>query len=71
METTITNMDSIVTWHFLQQQNPRDHEYQTTINPAIVLSMFTLSFIFVIVLVIVSESESVHVFITCLYMYYR
>jgi hypothetical protein len=41
------------------------------INPAIVLSMFIMSFNFVILFVFLSESESVHAFIVCLYMYYR
>ena len=47
IETTITNMDSVVPWLLLQQTNPRGHEYHTIIEPVIVL--FILSFIFVIV----------------------
>jgi hypothetical protein len=46
MEATITNMDSIITWHLLQWNNPMGHGYQTIVNPDIVL--FILSFIFVI-----------------------
>jgi hypothetical protein len=47
METTITNMNSVVPWLLLQQNNPRGHEYHTIIDPVIVL--FILTFIFVIV----------------------
>ena len=47
METTITNMDAVVPWLLLQQNNPRGHEYHTIIDPVIVL--FILSFIYVIV----------------------
>ena len=46
METTITNMDLVVPWLFLQQNNPRGHEYHTIIDPVIVLFILTFLWLY-------------------------